>query len=95
MSKQNETSPHAAIIVMGGVAPDVGLAAALGSNDVIVIAADSGAVHAHTAGLSIDFAVGDFDSIPPRLLQELESAGVRVERHPVAKLLQRVLAHFA
>ena len=85
MSKQNETSPHAAIIVMGGVAPDLGLAAALDSNDVIVIAADSGAVHARTAGLSIDIAVGDFDSIPPLLLEELEGTGVRVERHPVAK----------
>ncbi|MEJ6512423.1 MAG: thiamine diphosphokinase [Actinomycetota bacterium] len=85
MSNQNEVSLRAAIIVMGGVAPDLGLAAALDSNDVIVIAADSGAVHARTAGLSIDIAVGDFDSIPPLLLKELEGTGVRVERHPVAK----------
>jgi thiamine pyrophosphokinase len=85
MSNQNEVSSRAAIIVMGGVAPDLGLAAALDSNDVIVIAADSGAVHARTAGLSIDIAVGDFDSIPPLLLEELEGTGVRVERHPVAK----------
>ena len=85
MSNQNEVSLRAAIIVMGGVAPDLGLAAALDSNDVIVIAADSGAVHARTAGLSIDIAVGDFDSIPPLLLEELEGTGVRVERHPVAK----------
>jgi thiamine pyrophosphokinase len=85
MSNQNEVSSRAAIIVMGGVAPDLGLAAALESNDVIVIAADSGAVHARTAGLSIDIAVGDFDSIPPLLLEELEGTGVRVERHPVAK----------
>ncbi|MCX6511069.1 MAG: thiamine diphosphokinase [Actinobacteria bacterium] len=85
MSKQNEIAARAAIIVMGGVAPDLGLAAALESNDVIVIAADSGAVHAHAAGLSIDIVVGDFDSIPPLLLQQLEGAGVRVERHPAAK----------
>jgi thiamine pyrophosphokinase len=85
MSNQNEVTSRAAIIVMGGVAPDLGLAAALDSNDVIVIAADSGAVHARTAGLSIDIAVGDFDSIPPLLLEELEGTGVRVERHPVAK----------
>jgi len=85
MSNQNEVTSRAAIIVMGGVAPDLGLAAALESNDVIVIAADSGAVHARTAGLSIDIAVGDFDSIPPLLLEELEGTGVRVERHPVAK----------
>jgi len=85
MSNQNEVTSRAAIIVMGGVAPDLGVAAALESNDVIVIAADSGAVHARTAGLSIDIAVGDFDSIPPLLLEELEGTGVRVERHPVAK----------
>ena len=85
MSKQNEESSRTAIIVMGGVAPDVGLTAALDRNDVIVITADSGAVYARAAGLSIDIAVGDFDSIPPLLLEELESAGVRVERHPVAK----------
>jgi thiamine pyrophosphokinase len=85
MSNRNEVSSRAAIIVMGGVAPDLGLATALDRNDVIVIAADSGAVHARSAGLSIDIAVGDFDSIPPLLLQELERAGVRVERHPVAK----------
>ncbi|CAB4372851.1 unannotated protein [freshwater metagenome] len=85
MSKQNEGSSRTAIIVMGGVAPDAGLTAALDRNDVIVITADSGAVYARAAGLSIDIAVGDFDSIPPLLLEELESAGVRVERHPVAK----------
>ena len=85
MSEANDAIPRAAIIVMGGVRPDVDLAAALESDEVLVIAADSGAVHARAAGLSIDIAVGDFDSIPPALLNELEAAGVRVERHPVAK----------
>ncbi len=86
MSSGNEKQgSRAAVVVMGGVAPDVELAAALGLEDVIVIAADSGAVHARSAGLEIDIAVGDFDSIPPALLEELELLGVRVERHPVAK----------
>ena len=76
---------RSAIVVMGGVAPDVALAAALERDDVLVIAADSGAVHARSAGMEIDIAVGDFDSIPPALLEELEHNGVRVERHPVAK----------
>ena len=80
-----ERASRAAIVVMGGVAPDVELAASLQREDVIVIAADSGAVHAQSAGMEIDIAVGDFDSIPPSLLVELERAGVRVERHPVAK----------
>jgi len=86
MSSDNEKQDsRAAVVVMGGVAPDVELASALGLEDVIVIAADSGAVHARSAGLEIDIAVGDFDSIPPALLEELELLGVRVERHPVAK----------
>lgn len=85
MSKLSETASRSAIVVMGGVAPDVELAAALERDEVLVVAADSGAVHALSAGLAIDIAVGDFDSIPPELLQTLELAGVRVERHPVAK----------
>jgi thiamine pyrophosphokinase len=85
MSELDDTTPRAAIIVIGGVKPDVNLAAALESEGALVIAADSGAVHAKAAGLTIDIAVGDFDSIPPPLLQELESAGVKIERHPAAK----------
>ena len=85
MSELADTTPCAAIIVIGGVRPDVNLAAALESEHALVIAADSGAVHAKAAGLAIDIAVGDFDSIPPTLLEELESAGVKIERHPVVK----------
>jgi thiamine pyrophosphokinase len=85
MSELDDTTPRAAIIVIGGVRPDVNLAAALESEGALVIAADSGAVHAKAAGLTIDIAVGDFDSIPPTLLQELESAGVKIERHPSVK----------
>lgn len=85
MSELVDATPCAAIIIIGGVRPDVNLAAALESEGALVIAADSGAVHAKAAGLTIDIAVGDFDSIPPTLLQELESAGVKIERHPVVK----------
>ena len=85
MSTPKATAPSEAIIVMGGVVPDLELAGVLETNGVLVVAADSGAVHAAAAGLSIDIAVGDFDSIPLSLLQELEDSGVRIERHPVAK----------
>lgn len=74
-----------AIVVAGGVRPDVNFLAALEVDGAIIIAADSGAVHARAADLVIDFAVGDFDSIPSELLEELERDGVRVERHPIAK----------
>ena len=85
MSELDDTTPCAAIIIIGGVRPDVNLVAALESEGALVIAADSGAVHAKAAGLTIDIAVGDFDSIPPTLLKELESAGVKIERHPAVK----------
>jgi thiamine pyrophosphokinase len=52
---------------------------------VRVVAADSGATHAHALGLRVDVAVGDFDSIAPAELAELERANVRIERYPAAK----------
>jgi len=50
-----------------------------------VIAADSGIEHALAAGLHIDVAVGDFDSVAPSALQAAADAGAVVERHPEAK----------
>jgi thiamine pyrophosphokinase len=54
-------------------------------DDVLVIAADGGAVEARRLGLSIDRLVGDMDSAPADLVGELETDGVAVERHPVDK----------
>jgi thiamine pyrophosphokinase len=49
-----------------------------------VVAADSGIDHALELGLTVDLAIGDFDSaVTP--LDELEAAGTRVERHRVDK----------
>lgn len=50
-----------------------------------VIAADSGIEHAQALGLSIDLAIGDFDSVAAGCLAQAEAAGAVVERHPVAK----------
>lgn len=86
MSEQRGRSTgKRAIVVLGGVVPDITRAATLGTDEALVVAADSGAVHAIAAGLTIDIAVGDFDSIPARVLEDLEREGVRIERHPVAK----------
>jgi thiamine pyrophosphokinase len=84
---ENQTPPvRTAIVVFGGAAPDVDLAAAIEtSDDVLVIAADSGAAHAIEIGYDVHIVVGDFDSIDPALLARLESTGTRVERHPVSK----------
>ncbi len=51
----------------------------------VVIAADSGIDHALDAGLVIDVAVGDFDSVSPAALDAAARAGALVERHPEAK----------
>ena len=53
--------------------------------EALVVAADSGAVHARRCGRAVDILVGDFDSIPADLLRELEAGGTDVQRHPVDK----------
>ena len=53
--------------------------------DAIVVAADGGAECALALGLRVDVAVGDFDSISPAVLEQLERSGTRIERHPAAK----------
>jgi len=50
-----------------------------------VIAADSGADHAFALGVSVDLAVGDFDSISADGLAELQRVGARLERYPSDK----------
>lgn len=51
----------------------------------VVIAADGGASWLATIGRSPDEMVGDFDSIRPDLLTQLERAGVALDRHPIDK----------
>jgi thiamine pyrophosphokinase len=50
---------------------------------ILVIGADSGVQHAHSLGLTVDIAVGDFDSIDPEVLRSLR--GCELRRHPVDK----------
>lgn len=78
-----ETS-NTVVIFAGGPTPSAFTAASL-PPDAQVVAADSGAGHALALGLRVDVAVGDFDSIAPAELAELESANARIERHPAAK----------
>lgn len=68
----------------GGPPPSADALAAL-PREAVAIAADRGAEHALAAGMRLELAVGDFDSLAPATLQELERAGVRLERHPAAK----------
>ena len=51
----------------------------------LVIAADGGVDRAHALGLTVDVAIGDFDSVTAAGLAAAEAAGARVARHPAAK----------
>jgi thiamine pyrophosphokinase len=79
--------PALAVVVTGGDRPDPALVDVLDLpvEGRVVVAADSGVAHAVALGLVIDVAVGDFDSLDPGLLEAVEAAGTRVERHPTAK----------
>ncbi len=53
--------------------------------DAWVIAADGGIAHAFSLGLTVDEAIGDFDSASLEDLERVRAAGGRIETHPVAK----------
>jgi thiamine pyrophosphokinase len=74
-----------AILFANGDPPDPGFARQLIQPDDILIAADAGARHAASLGLTPSVIIGDFDSISAEELAQFASAGARLERHPPAK----------
>lgn len=76
--------PDTVVVFAGGLKPGVGALASVPIG-ALVIGADRGAEYALAFGLPVEVAVGDFDSITAAGLVALERAGVRIERHPVAK----------
>lgn len=77
-------SSQTIVVVTGGDALDAGQLPVLPS-DALVVAADSGIDRAHGLGLTVDVAVGDFDSVTEAGLMDAEAAGARLDRHPEAK----------
>lgn len=77
--------PRRAVIVADAPNPDLTPFAELIARADLVVAADGGARHLMTQGTLPHLAVGDFDSLEPDLLAQLESLGVTVERHPPQK----------
>ena len=53
--------------------------------DATVIAADGGALHAVALGLSVRALIGDLDSTPPALVEQLAADGTAIIRHPPEK----------
>ena len=79
---------HVLVLADGEVGPRDALDAAWpGWSEAIdlVIAADGGARHADSLGVTIDLWVGDGDSLPAADLERLRAAGVAIERSPVEK----------
>ncbi len=74
-----------AVIVTGGDPPDPRTTSALDAAAALVVAADSGLVHAHQLGLHVDVVVGDLDSVPADALRRAVADGAEVEQHPVDK----------
>lgn len=52
---------------------------------VYVMAADRGLFYAREAGLSVDYILGDFDSIPNGILEEYENKNIPIRRYPPEK----------
>jgi thiamine pyrophosphokinase len=72
------------VVVAGGDPPDPEAVRSVPPGARIV-AADRGLDHALGLGLDVTVAVGDFDSASPEAVAAVESAGIRIERHPAAK----------
>jgi thiamine pyrophosphokinase len=70
------------VVVAGGVTPPrPGLRRLLPEAPALVVAADSGVVHAEQLGLDIDLVVGDLDSVERAALARAVTAGALVDRH--------------
>lgn len=73
----------AVVVAGGGPLSEAAVAAVPGS--AVVIGADGGVAAALAAGLSVDHAVGDFDSLSPGALEDVKRSGAQVHRHPTDK----------
>jgi len=74
---------HVIVFCGGDPVPDASVVGLDPHDDVI--AADSGAVEALRHGYRVDLLVGDLDSVPPDVVEEVRRAGGVVEQHPVGK----------
>lgn len=86
-SRGMSTAPHArtAVVVADAPVGDLQPFRDLLHQADLIIAADGGARHVLALNLLPQLAVGDFDSLEPELLQQLEAANVQIEHYPAHK----------
>ena len=82
--REDDEAPRHVIVLAGGDAVVPPLPYALPPHQ-LVIAADAGLAVAAALDLDVDLLVGDLDSVEPTALEAARAAGVRIERHPIAK----------
>jgi len=79
------------LVVQTALVPDTVVVVAAGPSprplgeiprDSPVIAADGGVTLARALALAVDLVVGDLDSLPAEEIEELERAGVPIQKHP-------------
>jgi thiamine pyrophosphokinase len=75
---------RATIFVNGTINDYTQLARWLREDDYL-IGADGGTHHCLVLGRQPHAVVGDLDSLPPTLVEQLQAQGVQIERHPVQK----------
>ncbi|HQG30992.1 MAG TPA: thiamine diphosphokinase [Deltaproteobacteria bacterium] len=73
------------LIVSGGDAPDSVFLKARAAKARMVIAADKGAEYCLRAGVRPDLVVGDMDSLPLDILEEVKKAGIPFQRYDTCK----------
>ena len=80
--------PPDIVVVAGGDHPTTeaaGRAAAAISSGALVVGVDAGVATALALGGRVDVAVGDFDSLAPELVADLDAIADEVHRHPTDK----------
>lgn len=74
-----------AVIAVNGVLHDPAAVAVQLRPDDYLIGADGGTLHLLAMGRLPHIVVGDLDSLPARILDDLSAQGVRIERHRTDK----------
>jgi thiamine pyrophosphokinase len=78
-------STNLAVVAADAPSTDLQFYAGLMHEADLRVAADGGARHFLQIGILPHIAIGDFDSLPAAMLEQLAQQGVRIERHPVHK----------